>query len=99
MVRSFSALAALLMLAVCAIPAFAAKPKGTEFKDGWNTFATAKEGDWIEYQIGDNMSRRVEVKVVAGEKITVAEAVTIDGKAGEPKEKKPSEWWLMKLPA
>lgn len=91
------ALAALALLAVNAHAA--GKPTGTEFKDGWNTYATAKVGDWVEYQITDTVSRRIEVKVVKDDKITVAESVTSDGKAGEPKEKKPADWWSMKMQA
>lgn len=99
--NTLSALVALSMLAALATNAAAAagKPSGTEFKDGWTTFATAKVGDWVEYQIGQNMVRRIEVKAVSGDKITTVETLTTDGKKGEPKENKPKDWWMLRLPA
>ncbi len=98
--RSMAALLALAALWTTALPINAAgKPSGTEFKDGWNTFATAKVGDWVEYQIGETMVRRIEVKTVSGDKVTTIETLTTDGKKGEPKEKKPTDWWSIRLPA
>jgi hypothetical protein len=95
-------LAAILILGAlvaAAMPVHAAgKPTGTEFKDGWNTFGTAKEGDWVEYQVGDNMVRRIEVKKVSGDKLTTVTSIINAGKTSEPKEIT-KEWWLQYFPS
>ncbi|MBP9893674.1 MAG: hypothetical protein KBG84_17350 [Planctomycetes bacterium] len=101
MLRMSTALcAALCVLALSAVEVNAAgKPSGTEFSEGWNTYATAAVGDWVEYQISEGNFRRIEVKAVSGDKITVTETLTLSGKANDPKEKKPTDWWMIKLPA
>ena len=101
MLRLSTALcAALCVLALSAVDANAAgKPSGTEFKDGWSTYATATVGDWVEYEINAGNSRRIEVKAVSGDKITVTETLTLNGKANDPKDKKPTDWWMIKMPA
>jgi hypothetical protein len=100
--RVFVALCGVLILAGVAqaqkdrrIP----KPTGTEFKDGWSTYATAKEGDWVEYQISDEIYKRVEVKKVAGDKVTLAETLVTGGKAADPKERAAANWWEIRLPS
>lgn len=90
---------AVLLASVNSTVSAAGKPTGTEFSDGWNTFATAKVGDWAEYVITADTSRRVEVTAVNGDKITVTETLTLNGKAQAPKERKPADWWSVKMPA
>ncbi|MCC6150319.1 MAG: hypothetical protein IT461_08735 [Planctomycetes bacterium] len=92
--------AALCVLALATVNASAAgRPEGTEFKDGWNTCATAKVGDWVEYEFAKDSFRRVEVKAINGDKVTLTETLTVNGKANPPKDKKAADWWMIKMPA
>ncbi len=99
MIRTVLVAALLLAGFACLVsPALAQKkPSGTEFKDGWNTWATSKEGDWAEYQIGETTIKRFDVKKVSGETVQVIETLTINGKKNDPKEGKVKNWWDLKL--
>lgn len=95
--RILSGLLVLLVLLLAVHKAQAqSKPTGKEFKDGWSTWADAKVGDWAEYQVGKEIKRRYEVVKVSGDVITWSEALTMNGKSEDPKEKKPADWWKIK---
>lgn len=90
----------MLGAALCGVVAHAADSK--EFKDGWNTWAESKKGDYVEYSYSSGISKRYEVTAVNGDEVTVKIVLTsIDalGRPAEPIEYKPitSKWNKIEL--
>jgi hypothetical protein len=69
-----------------------AAPKEGDWKGGWNTWKTAKEGDWIEYTIGGFAGVRQEVTKVSGDKVTYSHK-TLDKDGNETSVKEYTKAW------